>query len=123
RVRTPRSSEHPILPSPRLVPASPAPGERCPSFLRYSVLSFAPLASLLVQPLQHRSHNQRQSNRGVDKYFSKPSAFCRRHKFSPRHRLAVGTARQSTPIDRLRTNPQPIVIALQRNVLPQPPVP
>src|SRR5713226_154761 len=40
----------------------------------------------------------------------------------PRTPLAVGTARQPSPIHRLGTNAQAVVIALQRQVFPAPPM-
>src|ERR1700736_4261446 len=85
-------------------------------FLSHRFLSlFACGAFLaLVQALEYRCHDERQTNRGVYEYFSEFSALCRRHKLSPRNRLAVRASRQATPIHGLRTDAQAIVIALER---------
>src|ERR1035437_1627887 len=47
---------------------------------------------LLLQPLQHGGYDQRQAHGRVHKNFPKLPTFCRRHKLTPRHRLAVRTA-------------------------------
>src|SRR5450432_607895 len=81
------------------------------------------ILTVLSQSLQHRSHDQRQPHRSIHEYLAKFSALSRRHKLPPRNRFAIGTARQPAPIDRLGTDPQPVVVAFQGNVFTHAPVP
>src|SRR5271166_4763945 len=71
---------------------------------------------LPLQPLQHSPYNQRQPDCRIYEHFAEFSAFFLRHELAPRHGFAVRTARQSTPVHRFRTNPQAIVIALERQI-------
>src|SRR5208337_1757421 len=90
-------------------------------FCRF-LLNFARNLVGLFQPLQHGSDNDRQPHGRIDKDFSELPAFRRRNELAPRDRLAVGTARESAPVDRLGANPQAVVITLQGHVFSQPPV-
>src|SRR6202522_1935960 len=76
----------------------------------------------LLQPLQHRRHDQRQPYGSVDKHVAKLPAFRRRHKLAPRHRFAIRTARKPAPVNRFGADTQSIVIALQRQVFAAPTV-
>src|ERR1019366_2350837 len=75
---------------------------------------------LLLQPLQHGGYDQRQTYCSVHKHFPKLPTFSRRYELAPRHRLAVGTARKSAPVDRFGADAQSVVITLQRQGFPAP---
>src|ERR1700691_1754287 len=77
---------------------------------------------LPLQTLQHSRHDQRQDHRSIHKDLAKFPTLRRRHKLSPRNRLAVRTTRKPAPIDRLRADAQSVVIALQGKVFPSPAV-
>src|SRR5207245_1110540 len=77
----------------------------------------APSASFEIpEPLQHRSHDQRQRHGRVIEYFRKPPAFLRRNEFPPGNRLSVCAAAQPAPAYRLRTYSYAIVVTLQRQL-------
>src|SRR5271165_3728302 len=75
---------------------------------------------LLLQPLQHCPDNQRQPDRGIHEDFAELAAFFLGHELAPRHGLAVRATRQSAPMHRLGTDAQPIVKALERQILATP---
>ena len=106
----------PRLSPPRLRSVLLFPGSNFRAFSSTALLG-------LVQALDHGGHNDGQPDGCVHEDLAKLPAFRRRHELAPGDGLAIGTARQSAPIHGLRANPETIVIALQRHVLSQPPVP
>ena len=77
---------------------------------------------VLIQPLQHRSDNERQPNCGIYEHFAEPAAFSGWNELSPGNRFAIRAAGQASPKYWLRANAQAVVIAFERQVLTQLPV-
>ncbi len=78
------------------------------------------LRDSLLDPLQHRSRNQRQTYGRVQQHFGKAAAFFGRNELAPGYGFAVGAARQSAPVHRLGTDAHSVVKALQRQLFPAP---
>src|SRR5712691_8166275 len=69
------------------------------------------------QALLHGLDDERPGNRGVAGYLGKATAFAGGDEFAPRYALGIGTARESTPVHRLRTDAHAIGEALKTAAL------
>src|SRR5262245_2460522 len=70
------------------------------------------------QALLNSLYNERPGDGGVAGHLGKAATFTGRDEFAPRHALGIGTARESPPVHRLRTNPHPIRETLKTAALP-----
>src|SRR5262249_32671819 len=83
---------------------------------RSTSFAIATLSFEISDSFEHGPNNQRQRHRRIFKYFREFPTFFRRNKFSPRHGFRVRAPTQPAPVHGLRTNPQAVVVALQRQV-------
>src|SRR5215475_10462922 len=72
---------------------------------------------MCCQALLNSLDNEWPGDGGVAGHLGKATAFTRRDEFAPRHALGIGTARESAPVHRLRTDAHTIREALKTAAL------
>ena len=70
------------------------------------------LALEVADTLKHCANDQRQGHGGIVKDFREAPAFLRWNKLAPGNGLGIGAATEPSPVNRLWTNAQTIVLSL-----------